>query len=85
MPFWSRWRGLSYVAKLWPRPLTAAGLFSKWGMLFITGLSAARGKMIVYDSSYFPHATLCPLVYPHSCHIKNMAMIFAYQRPAGAS
>lgn len=45
---------------------------------------SSPGKMIVCDSSYFPHATLCPLVYPHSCQIKNMAMIFAYHRPAGA-
>lgn len=60
MPFFTLWRDPGYVAKLWSSLLTAVPLFSKWGMLFITGLSAAWGKMIVYDSPHFPHAILCP-------------------------
>lgn len=60
MPFFTLWRDPGYAAKLWSSLLTAAPLLSKWGMLLITGLSAAWGKMIVHDSSHFPHAILCP-------------------------
>lgn len=58
MPSFTLWRDPGCVAKLWSL-LTAVPLFSKWGMLLITGLSAASGKMIVYDSPHFPHAILC--------------------------
>lgn len=80
MLFFTLWRNPSYVAKLQFSLLTAVSLFSKWGMLLITGLSATWEKMIVYDSLHFPHAILCPLVYPPSCHytVDNMAMIVTY-------
>lgn len=42
--FFTLWRDPGYVAKLWSSLLTAVPLFSKWGMLLITGLSAAWGK-----------------------------------------
>lgn len=60
MPSSNLWLGPSYVTKLWLRWLTAASGFSKWGMLFITGLSAAREKMIVCDSSYFSTRNTMP-------------------------
>lgn len=60
MPSSNLWRSPSYVTKLWLRSLTAASGFSKWGMLFITGLSAAREKMIVCDSSYFSTGNTMP-------------------------
>lgn len=60
MPFFTLWRDPGYEAKLWSSLLTAVPRFSKWGILFITGLSAAWRKMIVHDSLHFPHAILCP-------------------------
>lgn len=60
MPFFTLWHDPGYVAKLWSSLLTAVPLFSKWGMLLITDLSAAWGKMIVYDSPHFLHTILCP-------------------------
>lgn len=44
IPFFTLWHDPGYVAKLWSSLLTAVPLFSKWGMLLITGLSAAWGK-----------------------------------------